>query len=349
MSIVCINNVKIRGISTAVPSKKIDNLTCNKNFSLAESEKFIKTTGIRFRRIAGDKQTTSDLGYAAAVNLLKKIDINKNDIDALIFVSQTADYILPASSIILQNRLNLSKSTIAFDVSLGCTGYVYGLYIAASLLNSGQLKNVLLICGDTPSKYVSQNDRSSVLLLGDAASATIIGRGSENMVFSLNSDGSGSDVLKIKSGMFRNPINKDSLEQYKWHDGNIRADNQLFMDGAEVFNFTIREVAKDIKNILNFVKLEFKDFDYIIYHQANKFINDFISKQLKIPLSKTPYSLYEYGNTSTATIPLTITHSLYKRGYNLKLILSAFGVGLSWGSCIMELEKDACILPIFEV
>ena len=350
MALMNLSNVIIKGIATCVPKKTVDNLKCNSNFTEEEAKKFVKNTGVRFRRISEDNQTTSDLGYEAAEHLLNEMKFDRSKIDGLIFVSQSPDYILPASAIILQNRLNLSKTTLAFDISLGCTGYVYGLSVASSLLQSGDLSNILLICGDTPSKYISVKDKSATLLLGDAASATIIGNGEGGMNFSLNSDGSGSDILKIKSGMFRNPITTQSLIPYKWDDGNIRADNQLFMDGMEIFNFTLREIAKDVRKNLKHTNNSIEDIDFVIYHQANIFINNFMSKKLKIPDSKTPYSLYEYGNTSAATIPLTICQKLYNRGEkDLKLLFCAFGVGLSWGTCICELNKEATICNIIEV
>lgn len=348
MPVFKINNVKIAGISTCVPTTKVDNLEVTQNFTKEELEKFVETTGVRYRRIASNNQTTSDLGLIASNNLIEKMNIDRHRIDGIIFISQTPDHHLPATSIIIQDRLHLPKSTFAFDVNLGCTGYVYGLSIASSMIISGLLNNILLICGDTLSKSISDKDKSANLLFGDAATATIISNGNHKQFFSLNSDGSGADILKIKSGMFRNPISKESLESYKWDDGNIRADNQLYMDGMEIFNFTIREIAKDAQKTLEFANMTMDNIDYLIYHQANLFINSFISKKLKIDIAKTPYSLYDYGNTSSATIPLTICNSLKDRNKDLNLLMSGFGVGLSWGHCLTVLEKDAVICDIIE-
>ena len=165
MSYIDVNNITIKGISCCVPPNKIDNMDATELFKVEELEKFIKTTGIRFRRVTDKETTTSDLSYVAAENLISKLNIEKSEIDGIIFVSQTPDYIFPATSISLQDRLGLKKTTFAFDVNLGCTGYVYGLSIASAFLNSGDFENVLLLCGDTISKIVSEKDKSSILLL----------------------------------------------------------------------------------------------------------------------------------------------------------------------------------------
>jgi 3-oxoacyl-[acyl-carrier-protein] synthase-3 len=349
MSYIDTINVSIKGISCCVPTNKIDNMDTTDLFKVEELKKFIKTTGIRYRRITDTETTTSDLSYEAAENLISKLSIEKSEIDGIIFVSQTPDYILPATSITLQDRLGLKKSTFAFDVNLGCTGYVYGLSIASAFLNSGDIKNVLLLCGDTISKTVSKKDKSSVLLFGDAASATLIGKGNNEFHFSLNSDGSGKDILKINSGMFRNQITNESLKQYKWKDGNLRSDNQLYMDGMEIFNFTIKEIAKDVNRLLKKYERNISDIDYVVYHQANRFINQFINKKLKLDADKTPYSLYDYGNTSSASIPLTICSTLQERTKDLQLLLSGFGVGLSWANALITLEKNTVVCNIIEV
>jgi len=349
LAFIDLNNVIIKGIASCVPSDMVDNLKFSHMFSETESRKFLKTTGIRFRRIARKDQTTSDLGFAAAENLITEMKLDKSEIDGVVFISQTPDYNLPATAIILQHRLKLPKTTLAFDVSLGCSGYVYGLSIAGSLLNSGHIRNILVICGDTSSKSISEQDKSAILLFGDAATATIVGVGKGNMSFSLNSDGGGANILQIKSGMFRNLIKPESLIPYQWEDGNIRADNQLFMDGMEIFNFSISEVPRDIKILLRHAGVTFDNIDHVIYHQANKFILDFISKKLKLPSEKIPFSLPEYGNTSSASIPLTICHSLSKRERDIKLLLSGFGVGLSWAHCLLNLGKETVVCEIIEV
>ncbi|MDD4290598.1 MAG: ketoacyl-ACP synthase III [Patescibacteria group bacterium] len=344
------NNIKIRGIATAVPKDKVDNLICNDNFTKEEAEKFVNSTGIRYRRISADNQTTSDLGLIAAESLIYSLGINKESIDGLIFLSQSPDYILPATSIILQEKLGLSKSTFAFDISLGCSGYVYVLSVASAFLANGQLNNILFICGDTPSKYISKKDKSAVLLLGDAASATIISKGNSNIYFSLNSDGSGKDILKIDSGMFRNPVSSETLIAKPGVDGNIRCANQLFMDGMEVFNFTMKEIKKDTEKLLNFAKYDLSSIDFFVFHQANMFINSFLEKKMKIPKQKVLYSLKEFGNTSATTIPLTVClnkNELINK--NTTLLLSAFGVGLSWANCIIEFNEDILICEIIEV
>ncbi len=327
MALVKYNNVKISAISCCVPKNKLDNLNLEEYGSVDERKKYINTTNVRFRRIADEKTTSSDLCYQAASQLLQDNDIEPNDIDVLIFVTQTPDYFLPATSIVLQHQLGLPMSTVAFDVNLGCSGYVNGLNIAFSFLQNNAFKKVLLLCGDTISKITDLTDKTTGYLFGDAGSATLIESSEKTMsevYFSLNSDGSDSSLLKTENGAFRNLDKKPSL----------------YMDGMGIFNFTISKIPKDVKKLFDFSNTEIGAIDYVYYHQANKFINDFISKKLKLSSSQTPFSMYEYGNTSSASIPLTISNHFTNRiDEKIKVILSGFGVGLSWGHCILDLEN----------
>lgn len=336
MGLLSYKNVKIRGISCCVPKNIIDNKDQKQYGSEKEIDKYISTTNVRYRRIADSSTTSLDLCFSAAKNLLDKLAINKNEINALIFVTQTPDYFLPAGAIILQDRLGLSNETIAFDVNLGCSGYVNGLNIGFSFLQNPAIKNVLLLCGDTISKLTSEENKTTGYLFGDAGSATLLQKSDENSeaYFSLNSDGSDADFLKVESGAFR-------------HNG--KGKRELEMDGMGVFNFTINKIPKDVKKLLTYSKFQIEDIDYVVYHQANKFINDFISKKLKIDKGKTPFSMYKYGNTSSASIPLTIVNNLKNKFVNKKKVLfSGFGVGLSWGHCILDIE-DIIIPEIVEI
>jgi 3-oxoacyl-[acyl-carrier-protein] synthase-3 len=278
------------------------------------------------------------------------MNFDKNSIDMLIFMSQTPDYRIPATAPILQHRLGLNKNTAAFDVGLACSGYVYSLSVAFSFASGPGINRVLLLDGETFSKIVNPLDKVNAPLYGDAGTATIIEKGNfGRSYFKLNTDGSGYEAIKINAGGFRNMSNCENIREKSDKDGNVRSDHQIYMDGGEVFNFTMREVPKDIKNILEFSELNLETIDYLVFHQANKFMTDFFSKKLKLQADKVPYCLDKYGNTSSASIPLTISSELSSvlEGKTKKIMISGFGAGLSWGTAIFELN-NCNVVHVFE-
>lgn len=341
MATIRYKNVGIRAISACVPKNVVYNKDLGYLIPEEEIEKTISSIGVRERRIADNDVCASDLCYKAAKQLMEDNSIDPNSIDALIFVSQTSDYHQPATSPILQHRLGLPKTALSFDVNLACSGYVYGLSIAYSFATQMGINNVLLLVGETMSKIVSCEDKVNWPLFGDAGTATLIEKGEYgNSVFSLNSDGSGAEVMMIPYGGFRNQSCEDGLKEIVDENGDKRTGEQFRMDGMSVFNFGMREEPKDIKRLLSDCEMIIDQIDLLIYHQANKFMTDFFSKKLKISTEKTPYSLQRFGNTSSASIPLTIVSELknkYKERENV--ILSGFGAGLSWGSVILNLNK----------
>ena len=278
---------------------------------------------------------TSDLCEAAARKLLAALNWTPDSVDALIFVSQTPDYLLPATSCSLHGRLRLSKQCAAFDLNLGCSGYVYGLWIASQLVVGG-LKRVLLLVGDTISRIVSPLDRSAVPLFGDAGTATALERDENNMpwVFELGTDGSGQEHLIVPAGGFRHPRTSTTSLRTKREGGNIRSDEDLFMDGAEVFSFTLKVVPPLFKSILTAANWTVDTTDSFVMHQANQFMLQYLAKRMKLPPEKVVLSLGQFGNTSSASIPLALTHSLADRlrESNMRLLLAGFGVGFSWGA-----------------
>ncbi len=336
-----INNIRIDGIVSCVPSGIARTVDYN-IISKEEQSLFIKTTGIKERRVASSDVTCSDLCYKAAFDLLEEFKC-KDEIDVLIFVSQSPDYFLPATSIILQEKLKIPKTCMAFDVNLGCSGYVYGLSIVGSILQSGQFKKALLLVGDKSTISTSYTDKSAYPLFGDAGSATLLSynENTSPWYFNLQSDGSGKDAIIIKDGHSRNPYNKDSDELIEIDKGIIRAKKHLALNGMDIFNFALREAAPNIKNLLEYSKTSIEEIDYFVFHQANKLINESLRKKLKINLDKVPYSIDLFGNTSSASIPLTICHQLQieLKSNNCKLLLSGFGVGYSWGSLICEVQS----------
>lgn len=273
--------------------------------------------------------------------------IPNDSIDFIIFVSQTPDYRIPATAHIIQNKLCLKRAA-CFDINLGCSGYIYGLAVAFSLINNPTTKMVLLLAGDTPTKFVSPDDKSAILLFGDAGTATIIEKSNKetDSFFLLNSDGGGANSLMIHGGGYRNQSSFETLVAKIGTDGNQRNMEQLIMDGGEIFNFTIREVPKNINELLRAAKVNVEDIDSYTFHQANKFMLDFLIKKAKLNPEKIKFSINKFGNTSVASIPLTLIVNSQSIG-NLSL-LSGFGVGLSWGSALLKLG-DTKLLPLFEL
>ena len=333
--------VGVHSIAACVPSRIEKNDSLEYLIPREDLEKTINNIGIREKRIADQGVCASDLCLRAAEQLLADNDIDKESIQALIFVSQTSDYHQPATAPILQHRLNLNKSTLAFDVNLACSGYVYGLSIAYSFCTQMGCDRVLLLVGETMSKITSEFDRESKPLFGDAGTATLIEKGDYgDSFFSLNSDGSGADIMMIPFGGFRNPGSPETFRLVEDDKGNKRNGFQFRMDGMDVFNFGMRVEPKDIKKLLVSGGVTMDQVDLLIFHQANKFMTDFFAKRLKIAEEKVPYSLDRFGNTSSASIPLTIVSELYdKYPIRRQVILSGFGAGLSWGSVLLDLSR----------
>ena len=335
------NNIGISAISACVPSRIERNADLGYFMTEEEIQKAIKNIGIEERRIAEKGVCASDLCFKAAEKLLEDGHVDRNEIDALVFVSQTADYHQPATAPSLQHRLGLSKDTLAFDVNLACSGYVYGLSAAYAYASQPGIRKVMLLVGETMSKIVSRRDKVNTPLFGDAGTATLVEKGDYGpSAFSLHSDGSGSEVMMIPDGGFRNPTTIESLADETDANGDVRNRLQFRMDGMAVFNFGMSEEPRDIKNLLAEAGLDLSQLDLLIYHQANKFMTDFFTKWLKFDKAKTPYSIRKFGNTSSASIPLTIVTEL-KNAYSERknVILSGFGAGLSWGSVLLDLTK----------
>ncbi len=352
MPLIKLENVELKGLAAAVPEASIS--TADYDYiSAAEREMFVKTTGIAGRRVAPKHIATSDLCYESAVRLIEKLNWKKEEIDAVIMVTQSPDHFLPASSIILQNRLGLKKSSIAFDINLGCSGYVYGLYVLGNLLSSGQIKKGLLLVGDKSTLSTAYTDKSTYPLFGDAGTATALQYNSNAapVYFNLHSDGSGKEAIIIEDGGARNGISDDTFTLKEIEPGIKRAKRHLKLDGIEIFNFALREVAASLNDLFSFSKKDINEIDYFVFHQANKLINESVRKKLKVTdKTKVPYSLEEFGNTSSASIPLTIVARLNSETNErrLNLCFSGFGVGFSWASCIIQTEKCLC-LPLIEL
>lgn len=341
MAILKYDNIGIKALAACVPPRVEYNRELDYFMTDEEIQKAIQNIGIEERRMADKDVCSSDLCFKAAEKLLDDNNIDRNTIDALIFVSQTSDYHQPATAPILQHRLGLSKNVLSFDINLACSGYVYGLSTAYAYTSQPGVNRVLLLVGETMSKIVSRYDKVNTPLFGDAGTATLIEKGDYGKsVFSLHSDGSGYEVMMIPDGGFRNPSCSDSFVEETDANGDRRNREQFRMDGMAVFNFGMSEEPRDIKNLLVESGIDLSELDLLIYHQANKFMTDFFTKWLKFDKAKTPYSIRKFGNTSSASIPLTIVTEL-GNGYpeRKNVILSGFGAGLSWGSVLLDLRK----------
>jgi 3-oxoacyl-[acyl-carrier-protein] synthase-3 len=342
MATFSVNNIAIKGISCCVPKNMERNIDLD-ILTQEEIQKFIDATGVEERRIVTKEICTSDLCCEAAEKLIKDLNWQKEEIEILVFVSQTADYILPVSAAILQDKLGLSTNCIAFDVPLGCSGYVYGISIIASMMKATGIKKGLLLAGDTSSKLLSKSDKSTIPLFGDGGSATAfeLDEKADNLLFDLGTDGSGYKAIIIPDGGSRNRINEDSLKVVNIEEGISRNSCNLVLDGMDVFGFGISQAPKTVNKLIEKFEIDREAIDHFVFHQANLMMNKMIVKKLKLPLEKVPYSLKGFGNTSSTTIPLTIVTELKESltNDNKDLIICGFGVGLSWGTAKIRLDN----------
>jgi 3-oxoacyl-[acyl-carrier-protein] synthase-3 len=328
MAFLEVNNVRIAGMSAGVPRRVIDNIRDFNNYSQEyTAEAFVESTGVKERRI--DNLTTSDLCVPAAEQLITDLSWDKKEIDAVVFVSQTHDYLLPATACIIQDRLGLSKECYAMDVSLGCSGWVYGLSAVSSLLQNGCFKKALLLVGEAKRRV--QYDGP---LFGYAGTATALEYedGAESIKFHFGTDGNGYDAIIIPDGGSRNQFTAKSLEMEDFEGHKI---NRLYsrMKGMDVFSFGISTVPKSVKQLSEHFEIDYQDVDYYVLHQANLKMNNIIVKKLKLDTEKVPVCMDTFGNTSSASIPLTIVTRLGDKNHGLrKYLCCGFGVGLSWGT-----------------
>lgn len=339
----------IRGIVTSVPAtkKSIDDEVDMYGGNVEQVERIKKTIGLHERHAVEGNTTAGDLCEQAARRLFEGCKVSAEEIDAVIMVTQTPDYFQPATACVLHGRLGFKTDCAAFDVNLGCSGYVYALWLASMMIEVGSCRSVLVLAGDTISRCVNPRDRALAPLFGDAGSATLVSQTGEETEswFSLKSDGTGFEHLIVPAGAFRHPSTEATRKEEADADGNVRSAENLKMNGAEVFNFSIKVEPPAIREILDFAGKTVDDVDYLVFHQANKYIISNIARRLKVPLEKTPCATVErYGNQSCASIPGTICDCLADalREKRMNLVLSGFGVGLSWASCFLTLDRLEC-------
>ena len=353
MAIVTYKNVGITALAACVPSKVIDNYHYDLDiWPEEEVKKVVDKVGVSERRFADEKTCSSDLCFAAAEKLIADNNIDRNEIDLLVFLSQTPDYRMPATGILLQNRLCLPMTTMAFDIALGCSGFISALSIVYAMMQNHGFRKALLLDGETRSKVYSRKDRREAFIFGDAGIAALVERNDKfgESHFSINSDGSRGELIMIPGGGYRNMSSAETLRDKVVDEyGNIRNDEQGHMNGADVFNFVIVEVPRDIKRLFATTGEDIQNMDYYVFHQANAFINNYIAKKMKLDKERIPWTIQKYGNTSSVSVPLTIASELKdKMAGERKLMLSAFGVGMAWATAIVPFV-DCKISDIIEI
>lgn len=346
MAIVKISGVSIRALATAVPENTIalaDELDLFDGNS-AKIERLKQTIGLDRRRVAPDGMTALDMAEAAVRRLLADTQLSVDEVDAIVMVTQTPDYLQPCNAVLLQGRIGFPDTSAAFDMNLGCSGYVYGLWNAFSLVRGGGLRRVILVVGDTISRIVAVRDRALRPLFGDAASATLVEAdpAAPLAAFDLRSDGRGYRALWQPGGAFREPWSAEATQLHTLDDGVERSRCHLHMDGAEIFNFSLRVEPAAVSQMLAIMGWDATILDGVVFHQANRYIIDNIRRRLKLPPQKVPAATVErFGNQSSASIPATLAdhygQQLCERPH--RLILSGFGVGLSWATAGIHFSR----------
>lgn len=329
---------KIKAISYYLPENVLDNKKLNEDFQEWSVDKISSKTGIYERRIAGQNEFTSDMAVSAAEKLFEEHGIFREDIDFILLCTQSPDYFLPTTACLVQNRLRIPTTVGALDFNLGCSGYIYGLAIAKGLISASIAKNILLITSEAYTKFIHPMDKSNRTIFGDGASATLISTEgfAEILDFELGTDGSGSENLIVRNGSVRHPSLKgvDTKDEF----GNIKNDNNLFMNGSEIFSFTSEAVPSLIHKTLERNKLDLNDINLFVLHQANRFILNHLRKKIKIPDDKFYIFLEKCGNTVSSTIPIALNEAKKENRLQGKVLLCGFGVGYSWGSCVIKIE-----------
>ena len=347
--LVKIDGVKISGVASALPRniRKVDSFA--DKFGEKQIKRLKKSTGVESMHYVSNGQTASDLCYEAAKQLVSELEIDAETIDGIVFASFSPDYKGPPTSVVLQYRLGLPHSCVAFDITYGCSAYCYGLYQACMLVATGGCKRVLVCTGDTQTKMINSDDRAMQVIVGDAGNATLVEKGKDSISFYFKTVGSGYKDLIIPAGGYRNPITEETSKVSVDENGNYRSQNDLYMDGMNVMNFALSEVPLAVNSLLDYSNITKDGIDLFAMHQPNKLILDHLAMDLDIPFEKVPVGLQKTGNTASASIPLLLS-VLKKRGLDFskekKVFACGFGMGLSVSAGILDLSQSRIIEPI---
>lgn len=325
-----INNVAITKIACAVPIQKKSNGDFLGYYEEKYINRFCRTTGIKERYWAHQKQTGADLCFVAAKKIMEEQGVSSKDVGALIFLTQTPDYKTPSTAFVLQHRLGLNQDAVVFDINMGCTAWIHGIYTMAGILQNEEAKYGLVLIGDSlPNRKITE-DHTDSMMFGDAGGAVLLEKTQERIPYILKSDGTRFQTIMNPHGE-RFPLD---MEEPNWETC------RYYMDGGEVFNFAVETIPNEILNFMDLFERRKTDFDYFVFHQANRFILRHLANELGIPFEKVPLSLDSYGNTNGASVPITLV-DMYEKGFfeeMKRILICAFGIGLSWG--VMELTLD---------
>lgn len=337
----------LKDIAIHYPEHILDNHQLAEIYPGWSADKIFEKTGIKKRHIANINETAGDLAYHAAINLFSQGKVKAEEVDFIILCTQAPDYVLPSTACILQNRLKIPSRAGAIDINLGCSGFVYSLSIAKGLIETGAAKCILLLTADTYSKYINPMDKSVRTIFGDAAAATLVVAevSNDELIgpFVFGTDGGGAKNLIVEAGMFRVPKNSKTSKSIMDEMGNIRAPENLYMSGADVMSFSLKEVPGAINNLLLKAKLNRESIDYFILHQANKFMINALRKKLKINEEKMPIMIEDCGNTVSSSIPIALfkMREANQLVNSQNLMLVGFGVGYSWAACLVKYYKES--------
>ena len=329
----------VEAIRSYLPEKVVTNVELAPELGWTAEEIFAKT-GIAQRHVAGANECVSDMAVLAAEKLFRDCAADRNTVDFLILCTQTPDHYLPATACLVQHRLGLSHQCAAFDINQGCSGYVYSLGLASALIRSGMAECGLLLTGDNYTKFINAKDRSVRTLFGDAATATLVRAGHRPGLdhFVFGTDGAGAKNLIIPAGGTRFPRGEQTAQPVTDGSGNTRSQNDLFMDGPQIFSFTLKRVPELLSGVLTRSGLQATDIDWFVLHQANRYMLDHLRQKLKIPPEKLVWFLEKVGNTVSSSIPLALEHASVQGRFRAgqRLFLAGFGVGYSWGATLLQ-------------
>ncbi len=337
---------RLTGVTITVPRETTPLSELGARYGEQEVAKIIKATGIREVRVARDEVCTSDLCHDSATRLLDELDYPREQVGAVVLVTQTPDYVMPATSCLLQQRLGLRSDIPAFDINYGCSGYIYGLFQAQMLIAAGAASSVLVLCGDTLVRRTHPGDRALRMVFGDAGSATLVEAGETDFAYAFHTDGGGAGSLIIPAGGCRTPSTPETAEGIADEDGNVRSREHVYMDGMAIMNFALVKVPPLVKGLLAEMEWDRESVDKVFLHQANAFIIQSLRKKLKLRPEQVPLHVDGFGNTGPASIPLALQQELAGAGsMPRRVVLAGFGVGLSWAGMTLDLDGLRPVAP----
>lgn len=329
----------LKAISYYLPEKILTNSMLSAEFPEWSAEKIASKIGIDERHVAAPDETAKDMGVRAGLQLFKEHNVKPSDIDFILFCTQSPDYLLPTSACLIQHELKIPTTAGAIDFNQGCSGFVYGLSLAKGLILGGIAQNILLITSETYTKHIHQTDKGNRTIFGDASAAVLVSNDgfAEIGEFSLGTDGAGANNLIIKSGGSRTPANIQvniGRDDY----GNFCSPDFLYMNGTEIFNFTLDKVPELVKDTLLRNKLKLSEVNLFVFHQANRYMLNFLRKKIKIEESLFYYYMSKTGNTVSSTIPIALHEALQTKKLSGNILLAGFGVGYSWAGVVLKAE-----------